>query len=136
MRICHRIMAGVALLLLTPQADALELPAPELVAAVPAEQSQVQAPVKQIRLVFASAVDLVEVVLITPDQRRIVLHDASGGSEDRKGESFTLALPQPVTMEGTYLIDISASVTDPRDSSASALSTYSGFTIPAAPPAE
>lgn len=135
MRNWHLIIAGAAMLLLVPPAYALELPAPELTAAFPPDQGEVQAPISEITLIFASPVDLVEVVVVTPDQQRIVLHDASNGGEDMKGDNFTLSLPQPVTMEGTYLIDISASVSDPSDNSASSLSTYSSFNITKAPEA-
>lgn len=129
MRNWHRIIAGAAMLLLVPPAYALELPAPELTAAFPPDQGEVQAPMSEITLIFASPVDLVEVVVVTPDQQRIVLHDASNGGEEQKGDSFTLSLPQPLTMPGTYLIDYSASVTDPSDSSASSTSSYSSFII-------
>jgi hypothetical protein len=124
-----RIIAGAALLLPVPQAIALELPAPELTALFPPEQGEVQAPISEITLIFARSVDLVEVVVITPDQQRLVLHDAFNGSEERKGDSFTLSLPQPVSMEGVYLIEYSASVTDPSDRSSSATSSYSSFVV-------
>lgn len=123
-----------ALLLLVPLAPATaELPAPELTAAVPADQAELAGPVTQVSLTFASAVDLVSVVVVTPDQRKLVLHDAADGGEERKGDRFTLTLPQPVAMEGTYLVEISASVSDPRDSSASSLSTMTSFVIAKAP---
>lgn len=45
MRNWHRIIAGAAMLLLVPPAYALELPAPELTAAFPPDQGEVQAPI-------------------------------------------------------------------------------------------
>lgn len=110
--------------------QALELPAPELMFVFPADQQQIAAPVSEISLMFAAPVDLVSVTIVTPDQQRIVLHDAFNGSEEKKGDTFTLTLPQPLTMPGTYLIDYSASVSDPADSSASSTSSYSAFIIP------
>ncbi|WAC22361.1 copper resistance protein CopC [Blastomonas sp. SL216] len=137
MRKSHMMVACAALTFLgalggtmvsTPL-QALELPAPELMFVFPADQQQIAAPLSEISLMFTAPVDLVSVAIITPDQQRIVLHDAFNGSEEKKGDSFTLSLPQPLTMPGTYLIDYSASVTDPSDRSASSTSSYSGFII-------
>jgi hypothetical protein len=94
------------------------LPGPDITAAFPADESQVQAPIREIRLMFNSPVDLVRLFVITPDQRRIVLHDAADGGTERKGTSFTLVLPQPASMPGTYLFEISASITDYANNSA------------------
>lgn len=110
---------------------ALELPAPELTASFPPDQGEVEAPISEITLIFAAEADLVSVTIITPDQRRLALHDAFGGSDERKGDMFVLSLPEPVSLPGTYLIEIAASVSDPTDSTASALGTMTSFTITA-----
>lgn len=109
--------------------QALELPAPELLVVFPANQENIAPPVSEITLMFLGPVDLVSLAVITPDQQRIVLHDVFNGSEEQKSDSFTFSLPQPLTTPGTYLIDYSASVTDPSDSSASSTSSYSSFII-------
>lgn len=113
------------------------LPAPEMILATPGDHSHVAAPVTDISLLFKTDVDLVEVKLITPDQREIPLYDAMTGSELKRDFTFFFTLPEPVTLPGVYLIDYSASVTAP-DGSASATSNYSSFTIddPNAPETE
>lgn len=133
MRLLHMLAACAALTIggtiyATPLL-ALELPAPQLTASFPPDQGEVEAPISEITLIFAAETDLVSVTIITPDQRRLVLHDASNGSEERKGDMFVLSLPEPVSLPGTYLIDYSASVTDLSDSTASAISSYSSFII-------
>ncbi|MFM7378667.1 MAG: copper resistance protein CopC [Erythrobacter sp.] len=129
------ILAALLAAALPAAPAAAELPAPELTASFPADQEEVEAPLDAITLIFAAEADLVEVVVTTPDQRRLVLHDAFNGSEERRDTIFVLPLPEAVSLPGVYLIEISASVTDHSDSTASALSTMNSFIItePAAP---
>lgn len=126
-----RLMAAAlaAALLAAPAAAAL--PAPELIGAFPADQEEIEAPLDAITLIFAAETDLVNVTIVTPDQRRLVLHDAATAEEERKDAMFVLPLPEAVSLPGTYLIEIAASVSDPSDSTASALSTYQSFVIAA-----
>jgi methionine-rich copper-binding protein CopC len=112
------------------------LPAPELTAITPADESEIGAPLSEVTLTFATTVDLVEVALVTPDQRRFMLHDAFNGDPDRKGDSFVLPLPEAVSLPGAYVIEIAASVTDPADGSASTMSVHSSFTLADPPVAE
>lgn len=128
MRKLIALTAALAAALITTPAVA-ERPAPELTAAFPADQEAIEGPLSEITLIFAAETDLVEVAIMTPDQRRLVLHDAFNGSEQRQDSMFVLSLPEAVTRPGTYLIEISASVTDPTDGSASALSAYTSFII-------
>ena len=109
--------------------QALELPAPELIGAFPADQEEVEAPLDAITLIFVAEPDLVNVTIITPDQRRLVLHDAATAEEARRDTLFVLSLPEAVNLPGVYLVEISASVSDPSDNSASALNMTSSFII-------
>lgn len=101
---------------------------PVLTKTEPAETSEVVGPVNEVVLEFDGEVDLVEVKLLTPDQREIKLYAADGSDADKKGVWFALPLPEPATMPGTWLIDYSVSKSFP-DGKASATSAYSGFTI-------
>ena len=92
-------------------------------------QEEIAAPLDAITLIFAAEADLVNVTIITPDQRRLVLHDAATADEARRDTMFVLSLPEAVSLPGVYLIEIDASVTDPSDSSSSALSTMNSFII-------
>lgn len=135
MHIIRLLAAALATALVAAPALA-EMPAPELVATFPPDQGEIEAPLGEITLIFKAEADLVSVAVITPDQRRLVLHDAMEGGEERKGDVFVLSLPEAVSLPGTYLIDISASVTDLTDSTASSTSTYTSFTIADAPAGE
>lgn len=126
-----RLMAAaLAAALLTAPAAAI-LPAPELTGAFPADQEEIEAPLDAITLIFKDEADLVQVTIITPDERRVVVHDTFTGSEELRDTMFVLPLPEPLTMAGTYQIEIAASVSDPTDSTASALGTMTSFTITA-----
>ncbi|MFO6429894.1 copper resistance protein CopC [Erythrobacter sp. W302b] len=126
---CAPILALLLAAVLTAAPAAAELPAPELIGAFPADQEQVEAPLDAITLIFAAETDLVNVTIITPDQRRLVLHDAATADEARRDSMFVLSLPEAVTLPGVYLVEIAASVTDLSDSTASALSTMNSFVI-------
>lgn len=126
---CAPILALLLAAVLTAAPAAAELPAPELIGAFPADQEQVEAPLDAITLIFAAETDLVNVTIITPDQRRLVLHDAATEDEARRNSMFVLSLPEAVTLPGVYLVEIAASVTDLSDSTASALSTMNSFII-------
>lgn len=126
---CAPILALLLAAVLTAAPAAAELPAPELIGAFPADQEQVEAPLDAITLIFAAETDLVNVTIITPDQRRLVLHDAATADEARRDSMFVLSLPEAVTLPGVYLVEIAASVTDLSDSTASALSTMNSFII-------
>jgi methionine-rich copper-binding protein CopC len=123
------ILAAMLTAVLTAAPAAAELPAPELNASFPANQEEIAAPLDAITLIFAAETDLVNVTIITPDQRRLVLHDAATADEARRDTMFVLSLPEAVSLPGVYLIEIDASVTDPSDSSSSALSTMNSFII-------
>lgn len=126
---CAPILALLFAAVLTATPAAAELPAPELIGAFPADQEEVEAPLDAITLIFAAETDLVNVTIITPDQRRLVLHDAATADEARRDSMFVLSLPEAVTLPGVYLVEIAASVTDISDSTASALSTMNSFII-------
>lgn len=126
------ILAALLAAVLTAAPAAAELPAPELTASFPANQEEVEAPLDAITLIFAAETDLVNVTIITPDQRRLVLHDAATADESRRDTMFVLSLPEAVTLPGVYLVEIAASVTDFSDSTSSALSTMNSFVITAA----
>ena len=126
---CAPILALLLAAVLTAAPAAAELPAPELIGAFPADQEEVEAPLDAITLIFAVETDLVNVTIITPDQRRLVLHDAATADEARRDSMFVLSLPEAVTLPGVYLVEIAASVTDLSDSTASALSTMNSFII-------
>ena len=126
---CAPILALLLAAVLTAAPAAAELPAPELIGAFPADQEQVEAPLDAITLIFAAETDLVNVTIITPDQQRLVLHDAATADEARRDSMFVLSLPEAVTLPGVYLVEIAASVTDLSDSTASALSTMNSFII-------
>lgn len=126
---CAPILALLLAAVLTAAPAAAELPAPELIGAFPADQEQVEAPLDAITLIFAAETDLVNVTIITPDQRRLVLHDAATADEARRDSMFVLSLPEAVTLPGVYLVEIAAWVTDLSDSTASALSTMNSFII-------
>lgn len=123
------ILAALLAAVLTATPAAAELPAPELTASFPANQEEIAAPLDAITLIFAAETDLVNVTIITPDQQRLVLHDAATADEARRDTMFVLSLPEAVSLPGVYLIEIDASVTDPSDSSSSALSTMNSFII-------
>lgn len=123
------ILAALLAAALTAAPAVAELPSPELTASFPANQEEVEAPLDAITLIFAAETDLVNVTIITPDQRRLVLHDAATAGEARRDTMFVLSLPEAVNLPGVYLIEIDASVTDPSDSTASALSTMNSFII-------
>lgn len=126
---CAPILALLLAAVLTAAPAAAELPTPELIGAFPADQEEVEAPLDAITLIFAAETDLVNVTIITPDQRRLVLHDAATADEARRDSMFVLSLPEAVTLPGVYLVEIAASVTDLSDSTASALSTMNSFII-------
>ena len=130
-----RLMAAALVAALLAAPAAAELPAPELIGAFPADQEEVEAPLDAITLIFATTTDLVEVAITTPDDRRLVLHDAATADEERKDVMFVLSLPEAITVPGTYQIKISASVSDPSDNSSSAISTTNSFTLTEAAPA-
>ncbi len=134
MRLAPILAALLAAVLPAAPATA-ELPAPELAASFPANQEEIAAPLDAITLIFAAETDLVNVTIITPDQRRLVLHDAATADEARRDTMFVLSLPEAVAQTGVYLIEIAASVTDPSDSTASALSTMNSFIITEGPTA-
>lgn len=67
--------------------------------------------------------------MITPDERQVVLHDAATADEPLRDTLFVLSLPEAITAPGTYQIKISASVSDPSDNSASAITTSTSFTL-------
>lgn len=129
------ILAALLAAVLTAAPATAELPAPELAASFPANQEEIAAPLDAITLIFAAETDLVNVTIITPDQRRLVLHDAATADEARRDTMFVLSLPEAVAQPGVYLIEIAASVTDPSDSTASALSTMNSFIITEGPTA-
>ncbi len=129
------ILAALLAAVLTAAPATAELPAPELAASFPANQEEIAAPLDAITLIFAAETDLVNVTIITPDQRRLVLHDAATADEARRDTMFVLSLPEAVAQTGVYLIEIAASVTDPSDSTASALSTMNSFIITEGPTA-
>ena len=128
MRLIPALAAAVVLALAAVPASAT-LPAPELTAITPADESEIAGPLGEVTLAFAATVDLVEVALVTPDQRRVMLHDAFNGDPDRKGDSFVLPLPEAVSLPGAYVIEVAASVTDPADGSASTMAVHTAFTI-------
>ena len=129
-------LSAVLALALAPAPVSATLPAPELTAITPADESEIAAPPVEVTLTFAATVDLVEVALVTPDQRRVMLHDAFNGDPDRKGDSFVLPLPEAVSLPGAYVIEVAASVTDPADGSASTMSVHTSFNLAEPPVAD
>lgn len=137
MTMIRLLAAALAAVLIAAPAAAV-VPAPELLATTPADETEIAAPLGEVTLTFAAAVDLVEVALVTPDERRVMLHDVFNGDEVIKGDRFVLPLPEAESLPGAYRLEIAASVSDPADGSASSLSVYNSFTIsePPPPPAE
>lgn len=135
MRMIRLLAATLAAALIAAPAAAV-VPAPELVSASPADEAEIEAPLGEIALTFAAEVDLLEVALVTPDERRVMLHDVFNGDEVIKGDSFILPLPEAESLPGAYRVEIAASVSDPADGSASSLGVHNSFTIAEPPPVE
>lgn len=129
-----RLLAAALAAALIAAPAAAVVPAPELLATAPADEAAIAAPLGEITLSFAAEVDLLEVALVTPDNRRVMLLDVFNGDEVLKGDSFVLPLPEAESLPGAYRLEIAASASDPADGSASSLSVYNSFTINAPPP--
>ncbi|MBN8485800.1 MAG: copper resistance protein CopC [Sphingomonadales bacterium] len=129
------IFLGLALVAAAAPLAAQAQQSAVLVAATPQNEAVVSGPVSNVTIIFSREVDLVHVDVELPDQSKLVLFDIFDREDPaRKGKSFTLALPAPLTAGGQYYINYAVSVTNPG--STDAIAGFTGFEIEAEPATE